>query len=160
MTSHLRCVAGALRRGGLYLLGLHLTPTTVAPSETESWSARRGNLSATTFLCTTGRDLRRRREVYPASDLGIYIQSTVQGTSYHCEFNLFYDPESQAEVTRIKGLSSTAVKNLMNKGAFFSRPYGDNIGAIMNRDSATLDVVNKLKNIFDPNNVMNPGKVF
>ena len=97
---------------------------------------------------------------YPASDLGIYIQSTVQGTSYHCEFNLFYDPDSQAEVNRVKGLSATTVKNLMNRGAFFSRPYGDNIGAIMNRDSATLDVVNRLKNIFDPNNVMNPGKIF
>ena len=30
---------------------------------------------------------------YPASDLGVYIQPVVQGTSVHCEFNLFYDPE-------------------------------------------------------------------
>ena len=31
---------------------------------------------------------------YPASDIGIYIQPIVQGTSYHCEFNLFYDPDN------------------------------------------------------------------
>ena len=31
---------------------------------------------------------------YPTSDLGIYIQPVVQGTSYHCEFNLFYDPDN------------------------------------------------------------------
>ena len=29
---------------------------------------------------------------YPVADLGVYIQPTVQGTSCHCEFNLFYDP--------------------------------------------------------------------
>jgi SAM-dependent methyltransferase len=59
---HLRCTAGSLRRGGLYVLGLHLTPTTVPPTEEEAWSARRGNLSVNTRLWTTGRDLRRRQE--------------------------------------------------------------------------------------------------
>ena len=29
---------------------------------------------------------------YAASNVGVYIQPIVQGTSYHCEFNLFYDP--------------------------------------------------------------------
>ena len=33
---------------------------------------------------------------YPASDLGMYIQPVVQGTGYHCEFNLFYDPANLA----------------------------------------------------------------
>ena len=44
-------------------------------------------------------------------------------------------------------------------GAFFSRPYGENAGMILNRDAATVAVLNKLKNIVDPNNIMNPGKV-
>ena len=30
---------------------------------------------------------------------------------------------------------------------------------IINRDAATVAVLNKLKNIFDPNHIMNPGKV-
>ena len=30
---------------------------------------------------------------YPASNMGVYIQPVVQGTGYHCEFNLFYDPD-------------------------------------------------------------------
>jgi FAD/FMN-containing dehydrogenase len=46
----------------------------------------------------------------------------------------------------------------MAKGAFFSRPYGENTGIIMNRDAATVGVLNKLKKMFDPNRVMNPGK--
>ncbi len=96
---------------------------------------------------------------YPASDMGVYIQPIVQGTSYHCEFNLFYDPENPRELNRVKELSNLAVRNLMAQGAFFSRPYGDNARIILNRDAATVDLFIKFKKIFDPNNVMNPGKV-
>ena len=96
---------------------------------------------------------------YPTSDMGVYIQPIVQGTGCHCEFNLFYDPANAAEANRVKGLTGSAVKALMDKGAFFSRPYGDNAGMIINRDAATVAVLKKLKNMFDPNYIMNPGKV-
>jgi hypothetical protein len=96
---------------------------------------------------------------YPTSDMGIYVQPVVQGTGVHCEFTLFYDPSNASEVNRVRGLAATAVKSLMAHGAFFSRPYGENAGMIMNRDAASVAVLNKLKKIFDPNHVMNPGKV-
>ena len=59
---HLRCMAAALRRGGLYVLGLHLTPTEGTPLSEETWSARRGHLAITTHLQTFDLDLRRRAE--------------------------------------------------------------------------------------------------
>lgn len=59
---HLRCVAAALRRGGLYVLGLHLTPTEGVPLSEESWSARRGHLAINTHLQTFDLDLKRRTE--------------------------------------------------------------------------------------------------
>ncbi len=62
--SHLRCLAGAVGKGGLYVLGLHLTPTAARACEEESWSARRGNLCVNTHLELTGRDLPRRQEHY------------------------------------------------------------------------------------------------
>ncbi len=96
---------------------------------------------------------------YPASDVGVYLQPIVQGTGCHCEFNLFYDPENQSELDRVNELSTLAIKNLMARGAFFSRPYGKTAGMIINRDAATVAVLNKVKKIFDPNNVMNPGKL-
>jgi FAD/FMN-containing dehydrogenase len=96
---------------------------------------------------------------YASSDLGMYIQPMVQGTGYHCEFNLFYDPENLNERSRIQAFSAQATQKLMALGAFFSRPYGENAGMILNRDAATVAVLNKLKNIVDPNNIMNPGKV-
>jgi FAD/FMN-containing dehydrogenase len=96
---------------------------------------------------------------YPTSDMGVYIQPIVQGTGCHCEFNLFYDRGNPSELNRVKELSTSAIKNLMAHGAFFSRPYGENTGIIMNRDAATVAVLAKLKKMFDPNHVMNPGKV-
>ena len=96
---------------------------------------------------------------YSASDMGVYIQPIVQGTSYHCEFNLFYDPENPRELNRVRALSTSAVKTLMDEGAFFSRPYGESAGMILNRDAANISVLHKFKKIFDPNNVLNPGKV-
>ncbi len=96
---------------------------------------------------------------YPSSDVGVYVQPIVQGTGLHCEFNLFYDPSNAGEAKRVKDLSAAAVKVLMAQGAFFSRPYGESTRLVMNRDAASLAVLNKLKKLFDPNRVMNPGKV-
>ena len=96
---------------------------------------------------------------YPASDMGIYLQPIVQGTNYHCEFNLFYDPENARDAERVKALSARAVKELGCRGAFFSRPYGENTNAIINKDAGTVAALKKVKAIFDPNNVMNTGKL-
>ena len=60
--NHLRCVSEALNPGGIYVLGLHLTPTQAEPTESESWSARRGNLMVNTHLQTTSRNLSSREE--------------------------------------------------------------------------------------------------
>jgi SAM-dependent methyltransferase len=59
---HLNCVANALRPGGIYVLGLHLTPTEGLPIEEERWSARRGHLGINTHLKTFDLDRRRRTE--------------------------------------------------------------------------------------------------
>ena len=96
---------------------------------------------------------------YPTSDMGIYIQPVAQGTGVHCEFNLFYNPGNSTEANRVQELSVAATRSLIAEGAFFSRPYGENAGLILNRDAATVAVLNKLKKIFDPNHIMNPGKV-
>lgn len=99
------------------------------------------------------------RAGHHASDLGVYLQPVVQGTGVHCEFNLFYDPASAAERNRVSELSVSATRELLVAGAFFSRPYGNTAGMILNRDAATVALLDKFKTIFDPNHIMNPGKV-
>jgi len=96
---------------------------------------------------------------FSVTEMGVYLQPIVQGTGCHCEFTLFYDRNNSRELGRVKDLSAIATKNLIAKGAFFSRPYGENAAMIFNRDAANVAVLNKFKNIFDPNHIMNPGKV-
>ncbi len=96
---------------------------------------------------------------YPASDIGIYLQPIVQGCNCHCEFNLFYDPANEKDAARVRSLSAKAINVLENKGAYFSRPYGENASMIVNRDAATVVALRKVKSIFDPNGIMNPGKL-
>jgi hypothetical protein len=96
---------------------------------------------------------------YPVPDLSIYVQPLVQGCNYHVEFNLFYNPENASEVNRVKDLATGVISPLISRGAFLSRPYGENTRAILNRDAATVQALKKVKTILDPDNVMNPGKL-
>jgi FAD/FMN-containing dehydrogenase len=96
---------------------------------------------------------------YPAADMGVYIQPIVQGVNYHCEFNLFFDPANAAETARVRQLAEAAFEPLTNRGAFFSRPYGEFVDPTYRRDAATTIALRKIKNMYDPNNVMNPGKL-
>jgi FAD/FMN-containing dehydrogenase len=96
---------------------------------------------------------------YPTADTGIYLQPVVQGTSYHCEFNLFFDPANPEEVSKLKSLSLSAIPSLMDTGAFFSRPYGTWVDMVYERDAETTAALRKIKGIADPNNIMNPGKL-
>jgi hypothetical protein len=96
---------------------------------------------------------------YPLSDMGVYVQPVVQGTSCHCEFSLFYSPYNPTEVERIRDLDAKAVEALMNAGAFFSRPYGAWADMVYRRDAETVAALRKVKSIFDPENIMNPGKL-
>jgi len=60
--SHLRCVAAALARGGIYVLGLHLTPSGTVQCDEESWSARRGHLVVNSHMWSIELDRRCRME--------------------------------------------------------------------------------------------------
>jgi len=62
--SHLQAIAHSLSAGGIYVLGLHLSPTLGSPVDSESWSARRGHLAVRASIRLAERDLPGRREDY------------------------------------------------------------------------------------------------
>lgn len=97
---------------------------------------------------------------YPTSDIGVYIQPQHMGTSVHCEFSLPYDPANPREAAQVKKLFTKASEELSKQGAFYARPYGEWARLQYQKDAAMTGVLKKLKGIFDPNDIMNPGKLF
>ncbi len=96
---------------------------------------------------------------FPAADIGVYLQPVHQGVACHCEFILPFDRENSAEVQKTQALFRKASQRLFRQGAYFSRPYGPWADMVYNADARTKFVSQKIKDIFDPNHVMNPGKL-
>jgi FAD/FMN-containing dehydrogenase len=52
-----------------------------------------------------------------------------------------------------------ASETLKKNGAFFSRPYGSWADMVYDEYTEGVKVLRKLKGVFDPNNILNPGKL-
>ncbi len=96
---------------------------------------------------------------FSAADLGVYLQPQHQGVSWHVELSLPYDPDNDDEARRAHGFSTAVAERLVAEGAYFSRPYGAWADLVYERDPVSRDVLRKVKAIFDPRGVMNPGKL-
>ncbi|MEW6663695.1 MAG: FAD-binding oxidoreductase [Thermodesulfobacteriota bacterium] len=99
------------------------------------------------------------RNRYPADEVGCYVQPMVQGRGCHCEFNLPCDQADDQEAAEVQRLFIDASETLIRKGAFFSRPYGPWADMVYSRYGEGVTVLRQLKNIFDPNHILNPGKL-
>ncbi|MFX0057646.1 MAG: FAD-binding oxidoreductase [Candidatus Heimdallarchaeota archaeon] len=92
------------------------------------------------------------------SEFGVYIQPINQGTSYQCEFDIYYDPNDENLVDTVKGKFLEISRQFMEHGAFFSRPYGIWAKEVYaHHGEETSSALKKVKKIFDPNNILNPG---
>jgi FAD/FMN-containing dehydrogenase len=96
---------------------------------------------------------------YSTSEVGIYIQPIHQGASCHIEFDLPFNRRNLRDVNHMRELFTIASEELIKQGAYYSRPYGIWANLAFNRDAQTTIVLKKIKGIFDPGNIMNPGKL-
>ncbi len=95
---------------------------------------------------------------FPMANIGIYIQPLVQGCNCHCEFDIYYNPADAQMKTKAKALFEESSIALMEKGAFFSRPYGIWADEMYKRVSpVVVQSLQKVKAIFDPKHVLNRG---
>ncbi|MDR3364699.1 MAG: FAD-binding oxidoreductase [Clostridiales Family XIII bacterium] len=122
------------------------------------------NVFFLTQLDKTGVFLRAVREIaedfgYPTEDIGVYIQPKHQGSSYHMEFTFPYDPDSAKQTARVQDLTESVSVAVADLGGYYSRPYGKWAGIQLNKDAQSLMALKRLQKIFDPNDVMNPGKL-
>jgi len=101
---HLTCVAGALRKGGIYILGLHLLPSGHEPIDSESWAARRGHLSITTRVWTKQIDRRRRQELVGMA-YDIYTPTKIEHLENETVFRTYRADQFEQLVDSVPGLS-------------------------------------------------------
>jgi FAD/FMN-containing dehydrogenase len=138
------------------------------PSADPYWKTRfKGGVEELFFLTTLDKtpafsasvtDLARRNK-YPSDNIGVYIQPVVQGTACHCEFDLYYDPAIEASMEATKSFVGLAGEKIAAMDGFFSRPYGAFKDIAYRRATGTAVMQRKIKGIFDPNAILNPGKL-
>ena len=140
----------------------------LGPCSEPYWKLRyRGSAQEVFFLTTLDRTpgylatlhAAAHEQQYPLLDIGVYLQPVHQGVGCHCEFVLPFRRDSGPEVLRAAALFRAASRRLFDQKAFFSRPYGIWADMVYNADAGTTMVTHKLKEIFDPRHIMNPGKL-
>ncbi len=95
---------------------------------------------------------------FPLEQIGAYVQPMVQGTNTHVGFDLYYRLDDENAVEMVISLLGKGQKKLLDKGAYFSRPYGLITDAVFEHSApGTVDAMKRVKAIFDPNNILNPG---
>jgi FAD/FMN-containing dehydrogenase len=96
---------------------------------------------------------------YAGEELGIYIQPQNMGTSCQIEFTLPYDAADARQRERVRSLFVKASEAFSRMGAYYLRPHGIWAHLQLNKDAQSAMLLQKLKGIFDPNNIMNTGKL-
>lgn len=138
------------------------------PCDEPYWKKRlRGSCRDIFFITTLERvpgfleimDAVAKKHHFPLSDVGIYIQPVQQGRNCHLEFSLMYDGESPVEAERVSSLFGEASEAFVKAGAFYSRPYGVWADLAYRNDPHTVKALKMVKNMLDPGEVMNPGKL-
>ncbi len=138
------------------------------PSENPYWKIRsKGSMKEIFFMTTMDKtpdfiikmSNKAKEHQYPVSDIGVYLQPAHQGVSCHCEFILPVNNKDGSEILKSEKLFNDASIVIQNQGAYFSRPYGIWSEMTYNRDARTTITMKKIKDIFDPNHIMNPHKL-
>lgn len=94
---------------------------------------------------------------YPVEDIGSYIQPIEHNRACQVQFDIFYDSTSEIDVELVRSLYRDAVTVLAGEGALFTRPYGEMTDLVYESATGYATTLRRVKKIFDPNNIMNPG---
>ena len=124
------------------------------------WKMRKGGVREILFLTppskapTLTETLKNAVSSLGNENVGITLQPQVQGRAFRIECDLFCKTAADVEA-----LAFDAEKELLRNGAYFDRPYGKICNEIYSIDPSGTESLKKLKNIFDPDGIFNPGKL-
>ena len=87
------------------------------------------------------------KHTYPHTMVGAYIQPIEHNRACQIEFTFFYDPANEAEKAEIAEIVYEAGIEMMNRGAQFTRPYGNLVPVIYDRAGGYTATLKRVKNI-------------
>jgi FAD/FMN-containing dehydrogenase len=93
------------------------------------------------------------------NEVGIYMQPLERGRACHLSFSLPCDVTSVPDKENIRSLYLELSERLISEGAFFTRPYGPWADMVYRRATSYTNTLRELKKVFDPNQILNPGKL-
>jgi FAD/FMN-containing dehydrogenase len=96
---------------------------------------------------------------YPLDNLCFYIQPMVYGGACHLQCNFYYNVNDAEEVSKINTLFYKAAEAVLDRGGFFSRPYGSLADMVYSRTADYAAILKQLKKMLDPNNILSPGRL-
>jgi len=96
---------------------------------------------------------------YPFNDIGCYIQPIEHNRACQVQFSFFYDDKSEGSRKIVEGIFDEAFKRMHENGGYFTRPYGNMAKELYDGAASYTVALKKVKNVFDPNNILNPGNL-
>jgi hypothetical protein len=138
------------------------------PSDENYWKTTFENSTQDVFFTTTmdrAQDFTDTALGYATTyglsieEIGIYMQPLERGRACHLSFSFPCDLENEQEKESIGELCNELCKDLINDGAFFTRPYGPLADLVYSKATGYATMLKELKKVFDPKGILNPGKL-
>lgn len=95
---------------------------------------------------------------YPEEDISIFMLPVHVG-AYYFEAGFHRNPADPHETEKVEKLFYESAKRLLDIGAFIDRPYGRLAELVYSRCGGYYGLLKKIKAMYDPNNIMNPGRL-
>jgi FAD/FMN-containing dehydrogenase len=92
-------------------------------------------------------------------DLGISIIPVERNRVVYVEFDLYTEINEEKQVNEFKKLFKTLGEVAISSGAVIDIPYGPLKDVVYKKIDDYSSLINDIKNIFDPDKIMNPGQI-
>jgi hypothetical protein len=100
-----------------------------------------------------------RTHSYPVEDIGCFVLPLNRGGTFYFEPSFYRNPDDPEESRKVEKLFLELSNELISQGGFFDRPYPLWAEKVYAKASTYHKKMRDMKQMIDPKNIMNPGKL-